>query len=194
MRYKINVLFHGNMKKAILFIWEVAKIVILALVIVVPIRYFLFQPFFVKGESMAPNFENGDYLIIDELSYRLREPERGEIIVFKYPHDLTQRYIKRIIGLPGETVEIEGGEVIIKKENSSPISLNESGYLDSSVQTLGSIKIILGQGEYFVLGDNRPVSSDSRRWGIVPRADIVGRVYFRAWPFTDLLKVETPAY
>jgi signal peptidase I len=182
------------MKKAILFIWEVAKIVIIALIIVVPIRYFLFQPFFVKGESMSPNFENGDYLIIDELSYRLRAPERGEIIVFKYPHDITQRYIKRIIGLPGETVEINGGEVIITKNGSSSLVLNESNYLDSSIQTLGNIKIVLGPDEYFVLGDNRPVSSDSRRWGVVPKSDIIGRVYFRAWPFTDFLKVETPVY
>jgi signal peptidase I len=182
------------MKKAILFVWEIAKIVIFALVIVVPIRYFLFQPFFVKGESMVPNFEDGDYLIIDELSYRLRAPERGEIIVFKYPHDITQRYIKRIIGLPGETIEIKGGEIIVSKDGSSPKILDESDYLNSSVQTLGNVKVILGQDEYFVLGDNRPVSSDSRRWGVVPKSDIIGRVYFRAWPFTDFLKIETPAY
>ena len=75
------------MKKFLSFIWEIIKIVIIALAIVVPIRYFLFQPFFVKGQSMEPNFQNGDYLIVDELSYRLREPERGEVIVFKYPRN-----------------------------------------------------------------------------------------------------------
>lgn len=182
------------MKKIFSYIWETAKIVIIALAIVVPIRYFLFQPFFVKGQSMEPNFENGDYLIIDELSYRLRAPERGEIIVFKYPHDITQRYIKRIIGLPGETVEINGGQVIILKEGSDPWILNESSYLDSSVQTIGNQKATLGPDEYFVLGDNRPVSSDSRRWGVVPKEDIVGKVYLRAWPFSDFIMIGHPTY
>jgi signal peptidase I len=91
------------MKKFFSFFWEITKIVLIALAIVIPIRYFLFQPFFVRGQSMEPNYENGDYLIIDELSYRIRDPQRGETIVFKYPHDITQRYIKRIIGLPGAT-------------------------------------------------------------------------------------------
>lgn len=182
------------MKKTFYFVWEIAKIVIIALAIVVPIRYFLFQPFFVKGQSMEPNFENGDYLIIDELSYRIREPQRGEIIVFKFPHDITQRYIKRIIGLPGETVEISNDRVIISKEGSDSQILDESSYLGSSIQTTGNLRVILGQDEYFVLGDNRPVSSDSRRWGVVPKADIVGRVYVRAWPFTDFLKIELPEY
>ena len=106
----------ANMKKLLSFIWEIIKIVIIALAIVVPIRYFLFQPFFVKGESMEPNFQNGDYLIVDELSYRLREPERGEVIVFKYPRNISQRYIKRIIGLPGEAVEIKDGKDGLSKK------------------------------------------------------------------------------
>jgi len=183
-----------HMKKVLLFFWEISKIVLIALAIVVPIRYFLFQPFFVKGQSMEPNYETGDYLIIDELSYRFSDPERGEVIVFKYPNDTTQRYIKRIIGLPGETIEIKDGQVFISKDGSAAELLDESNYLSSDVQTAGNLKITLGNDEYFVLGDNRPVSSDSRRWGVVPRKDIIGKVYLRAWPITAMAKIELPAY
>lgn len=183
-----------DMKKALLFFWEIAKIVLIALAIVIPIRYFLFQPFFVRGQSMEPNFENGDYLIIDELSYRLRSPERGEVIVFKYPNNITQRYIKRIIGLSGETIEISDGQVKIYKNSQTPEILNESTYLSDLIFTSGNLKISLGQDEYFVMGDNRPVSSDSRRWGVVPKVDIIGRVYFRAWPIPAAAKIPLPAY
>src|SRR3989344_8195084 len=109
------------MRNLLSFIWEVSKIIIIALVIVLPIRYLLFQPFFVKGQSMEPNFEDGDYLIIDELSYKLRDPARGEVIVFKYPNDPSQRYIKRIIGLPGETIEIQNGRVAIYNEEEGAV-------------------------------------------------------------------------
>jgi len=177
------------MRKILAFSWEITKIVIIALVIVVPIRYFIFQPFFVKGQSMEPNFENGDYLIVDELSYRFRDPQRGEVIVFKYPQNFSQRYIKRIIGLPGETVEIEDGKVII-----GDFVLNESNYLPSYLETPGEVKITLAENEYFVLGDNRSVSADSRRFGPLSRENIIGRVIFRAWPFTAFAKIEAPQY
>jgi len=181
------------MKSFLYFIWETTKIAIIALVIVVPIRYFLFQPFFVKGQSMEPNFENGDYLIIDEITYRFKSPQRGEVIVFKYPDDLSQRYIKRIIGLPGETVEINEGKIIIFSQNGQRV-LEESDYLPSYIYTSGNMRVVLGENEYFVLGDNRAVSSDSRRWGFLPGDDIIGRVFLRAWPFTVSAKIEIPAY
>jgi len=193
------------MKSFLSFIWEVAKIVIISLLIVIPIRYFLFQPFFVKGQSMEPNFENGDYLIIDEISYRLRAPQRGEVIVFKYPENPSQRYIKRIAGLPGETIEIKDGEVIIfennqrqvgeeDKSSSSPFAaarvLDESDYLSGDLMFINYPEITLGSDEYFVLGDNR-----GSTWrGVVPQGNIIGRVFFRAWPFTALAKIEAPSY
>lgn len=169
------------MKKVVSFLWEIAQIVVIALVIVAPIRYFLFQPFFVKGESMEPNFKNGDYLIVDELSYRFRGPERGEVVVLKYPEDPSQKFIKRIIGLPGETVEIMNGKVsIIKGENT--LVLNEDKYLSSALATAGDLKITVGENQFFVMGDNRPFSYDSRRFGLLPKEDIIGRVVLRAWP------------
>ena len=180
------------MRRFLLFIWEISKIVIIALLIVVPIRYFVFQPFFVRGQSMAPNFYQGDYLIIDELSYQFRAPQRGEVIVFKYPNDLSQRYIKRIIGLPGETVKIQDSQVSIYKDGETQ-TLNED-YLSQPVTTPGDMQITLDGNEYFVLGDNRFVSADSRRWGLLPEENIIGRVFLRAWPFTALAKIEAPSY
>lgn len=177
------------MKAFFSFIWEISKIVIVALLIVVPIRTFIFQPFFVKGQSMEPNFENGDYLIIDEISYRFREPQRGEVIVFKYPNNPSQRYIKRIIGLPGETVEVKDGKVFIANEQ-----LDESSYFPGEIFTPGSAQLSLKNNEFFVLGDNRIASSDSRSWGVLPRNDIIGRVFIRAWPFAALAKFAAPAY
>jgi len=181
------------MKKFLLFTWEIAKIIIIALIIVVPIRYFLFQPFFVKGQSMEPNFENGDYLIVDEISYRFRNPQRGEVVVFKYPNNPSQRYIKRIIGLPGETIKIADGQVIIFNNDGRKI-LDEGDYLNPSTFTPGNIRITLDDNEYFVLGDNRIASADSRRWGPLPKEDIIGRVFIRAWPFAALAKIEAPNY
>jgi len=181
------------MKSFFAFILEIVKIVVLALVIVVPIRFFLFQPFFVRGQSMKPNFENGDYLIIDEISYRFRQPRRGEVVVFKYPGNPSQRYIKRIIGLPGEAVKIKEGRVMIFNEQGEQV-LNESDYLSPSISTPGEVQISLAENEYFVLGDNRFSSADSRRWGPLPKENIIGRVFLRAWPFAVLAKFEAPIY
>lgn len=177
------------MKKIFAFIWEISKIVIVALLIVIPIRYFIFQPFFVKGQSMTPTFENGDYLIVDEISYRLRAPKRGEVVVFKYPENPSQRYIKRIAGLPGETIEIKDGKVIIFENNQRQV-LDESDYLSANLMFVNYPEISLGPDEYFVLGDNR-----TSTWrGVVPRGNIIGRVFIRAWPFTALAKIEAPVY
>jgi len=173
----------------LLFIWEILKIVIIALVIVIPIRYFLFQPFIVKGQSMEPNFENSNYLIVDELSFRFRDPQRGEVVVFRYPKNISQRFIKRIIGLPGDKIEVKAGSIMVNDQ-----VLDESKYLPSGVQTPGNIQTSLNENEYFVLGDNRISSFDSRQWGLLPRKNIIGRVLIRAWPITTLTKIEVPSY
>jgi signal peptidase I len=179
------------MNKVFAFLLEIFQVVILALLIVLPIRFFIFQPFIVKGQSMEPNFEEGDYLIIDELSYRLRNPERGEVIVFKNPVNPSQKFIKRIIGLPGETIEIKDGKIIISKGES--FVLDESQYLNFYF-TSGEMKITLGENEYFVLGDNREFSFDSRRFGPLRKKEIIGRVLFRLWPVTALAKITPPIY
>ena len=172
------------LKSVFKFFWDIMKVAIIALVLAGVVRYFLVQPFFVEGASMAPNFLNGEYLLVDELSYYFKSIERGQVVVFHYPLDTSKYYIKRIIGLPGETVEIKDGKVIIyNKENPKGLVTNEK-YISSGFTTDGSLKKKLGAAEYFVLGDNRLVSSDSRRWGALPQNDIVGRVWVRAWPFS----------
>jgi signal peptidase I len=176
-----------------LFIWDLLKIVIIAALIVFPIRYFLFQPFIVKGESMVPNLQSGDYLIVDEISYRFNPPQRGDIIVLKYPLDTTQRFIKRIIGLPGETVEVKNGNIDIIK-GGYDMTLNEKRYLPNLVSTAGDVNVTLKSGQYFVLGDNRQYSYDSRSWGILPKDDIIGRAVLRVFPLSTISYITAPTY
>jgi signal peptidase I len=170
------------------FFWELLKAFILAMVIIVPIRYFLVQPFFVRGASMEPNFHDGEYLVVDQLSYRFREPKRGEVIVFRYPQDHSQFFIKRIIGLPGEDIRVADGRIMVKSSTyPSGVELEESEYIAQAIRTGGQLDVHLGNNEYFVLGDNRPASSDSRSWGAVSRDEIVGRAWIRAWPLDRIL-------
>lgn len=155
---------------------------VIALILAGLVRYFLVQPFFVEGASMEPNFLNGEYLLIDEVSYYFKPVGRGEVVVFHYPLDTSKYYIKRIIGLPNETIEIKNGKVVIYNDNNPDGLFIDESYLPREGITTGDIKKKLGRNEYFVLGDNRSVSSDSRQWGILPKNDIVGRVWVRAWP------------
>lgn len=180
-------------KKYFSVIWEFLKIIIIASLIVLPIRYFLFQPFIVKGESMVPNFQSGDYLIVDEISYRVGSPQRGNVAVFKYPLDTTQRFIKRIIGLPGETIDIRNGKITISK-NGEILTLDEKNYLSNLNDTDGDINIVLKENEYFVLGDNRQFSYDSRRWGVLPRKYIIGRAIFRVFPISAMSYIPELSY
>lgn len=179
-------------KETFSFIWEVIKIVALALVIVLPIRYFLFQPFVIQGSSMEPNFHDGDYLIVNELTYRFSEPARGDVIVFKYPLDPSKRFIKRVMGLPGDTIQAKNNRVYIIKDGKTT-ELDEK-YLSSSARTPSFGPVTVPVGQYYVLGDNREFSSDSHEWGTLPRVNIIGSVLFRLWPLGQLAKIETPQY
>lgn len=175
--------------------WDFLRILILAMVVVIPIRYFIAQPFIVKGASMEPTFEERDYLIIDEATYYFRSPVRGEVVVFRFPLDPSEYFIKRVIGLPGETVTISRGKVIITSSSStaSPIEIKEQ-YLPPGLETVGDVTETLGPDEYFVMGDNRTFSLDSRRWGPLPRENITGRVVLRAWPLREMGLVAAPSY
>jgi len=159
---------------------ELLKFALVAVIIVVPVRLFIAQPFIVSGASMVPTFENGQYLIVDELTYRFEEPMRGDVIIFKYPKDPTQYFIKRVIGLPNETVRITGGTVSVSKKDGSTIKLEESYVVNEG--NGGNLTVSLGADEYFVMGDNRPESSDSRLWGVLPKDNIVGRAFIRLLP------------
>ncbi|HEU5114874.1 MAG TPA: signal peptidase I [Candidatus Paceibacterota bacterium] len=163
---------------------ELVTYALLALVIVVPIRLWIAQPFIVNGSSMDTTFRDGEYLIVDELSYRFHEPERGDVLIFKYPQDTSKYFIKRLIGLPGETVVVKSDSVtIINKDHPQGIQLNEP-YIHS--RTFGNMTVTLSNDEYFVMGDNRLVSSDSRVWGPLPKSDIIGRPILRLLPFSQI--------
>ena len=184
-----------NREEVLSFFWEVVKIVVISLVIIIPVRYYLFQPFFVKGASMEPTFNDGDYVLIDEISYSFRDPQRGEVMIFRSPQDHSQFFIKRVVGLPGEQIQIKDNRVFIyNKQNPEGITLDETEYLDPNTQTLGNLRINIDDNEYFVLGDNRLHSSDSRLWGGVNRSLITGRVLLRAWPFNKIAKFEPIEY
>lgn len=162
------------------FFTELLKFVVIAAVIVLPVRLFVAQPFIVSGESMSPTFENGEYLIVDELTYRLDAPKRGDVVIFRYPRNPSEFFIKRIIGLPGETVHIEGGVVSVTQTDGTTVALDEP-----YVKNLGNGRDAtyeVDQQSYFVMGDNRPESSDSRVWGLMPRENLIGRAIVRLLP------------
>lgn len=181
-------------KMALSFLFELIQVLVISLAIIIPVRYFLIQPFYVKGASMEPNFFDHEYLIIDELSYRFRHPNRGDIVVFRYPNDPKQYFIKRVIGLPGETVDIVNGRIkVFNDAHPNGVTLDEKIYLDQEV-TATIHTVTLKSNEYYVLGDNRTASLDSRYFGPVQRNLIVGRVWVRGWPIDRWKVFEGPAY
>ena len=164
-------------------LWDTIKFIVLALIIVTPIRMFIAQPFIVSGSSMDPTFATGQYLIVDELSYHLGDPKRGDVIILRYPNDTKKFFIKRVIGLPHETVEIQNGTVTIKNmEHPEGFAMSEPYIKYTKNDTMTKM---LGEGEYFVMGDNRAASSDSRYWGVVPRDLVVGRALVRLLPIAS---------
>ena len=160
---------------------EIIRFSIIALIIVVPIRMFVAQPFIVSGASMEETFQSGEYLIVDQVSYHLHDPARGDVIVFRYPKDPSKYFIKRIIGLPGDTVKIEGSTVtIINEQNPNGFVIDEP-YI-KSMSPDNHLTEKLGAREYFVMGDNRDRSSDSRAWGILTEDRIIGKAFLRLFP------------
>lgn len=157
----------------------ITSLVIIA-VIVVPVRMFIVSPFIVNGTSMDPTFATNDYLIVDKLSYRLQNPERGDVVIFRFPNDPHFFFIKRIIGLPGETITISGGTVSITSEDTAEsFTLNEPYITYPKYENTSAT---LGADEYFVMGDNRYGSSDSRMWGPLPESLISGKAFARLLP------------
>ena len=198
--------FEATLTTGQLFL-ELAKVILLALVIIIPVRTFLFQPFFVSGQSMEPNFDEGQYLVISEFGYKTtdtlfgiplgltirpyKDLHREDVAVFEFSKNPETFYIKRVIGLPGESIEIRQGRVIIYNDaNPEGIFLDESGYLSReallSLQDMS--RVSLGDNEYFLMGDNRGHSHDSRVFGPVKRERIIGKVLLRAWPL-DTMKI-----
>jgi len=208
--YTINMLKNDSVS----ILLEIFKTVIIIVIIIVSIRNFVVQPFYVVGSSMEPSFQNNDYLIIDEFTYHFRQPRRGEVIVLKHPtpecdifvgenffaklftKEPCRNYIKRVIGTPGDTVKVEGGNVYVKSKSSSDFTILNENYIDSQFkgQTLGNQVRDLQADEFYVIGDNRAPgeSSDSREWGILKRDHIVGKTWLRLLP--KYSRISTPIY
>ncbi len=162
------------------------QVIVIALIVALPIRFFIAEPFIVNGASMDPTFSTGQFLIVDRVTYRFENPHRGDVIVFEYPNNPSVYYIKRIIGLPGETVSIKNGKVtIINTEHPAGFELTEP-YIDASHISVDTSKEVLGATEYFVMGDNRAQSSDSRVWGPLEKHFIVGRPIVRLLPVNNI--------
>lgn len=179
------------MKKLLWSFFEVIETIVIAVVAVILVRTFIIQPFVVSGASMEPSFYDGNYLLIDELTYRFREPERGEVVVFRYPGDPTSFYIKRIVGLPGERAVLNNGKIFVYSGGEGRV-LSETYLLGEFVS--GSFDISLDSDQYFVMGDNRNFSFDSRSWGPLLRKDIIGVVRIRLWPINEIQSFELPIY
>ena len=182
------------MRKFFASLLEVLEIAVIAVVAVFVVRTFLIQPFLVSGTSMYPTFSNGDYVLTDELTYRIRPPERGEVVVFHDVSDASTYLIKRIIGLPGERLVIKNNTITIyNKQHPNGFLLNET-YLPKGTVTSGDEDITLSSSSYFMMGYNRAVSYDSRSWGPLPASDMVGLVRFRLWPLNAIQIFSAPQY
>ncbi|HNW55535.1 MAG TPA: signal peptidase I [bacterium] len=189
--------FKARLRLLSLSLLDAIKIGLVALAIVLPIRLFLVCPFYVKGASMEPTFHDREYLLIDEISYRFNQPKRGEVIVFRYPQDPKEFFIKRIIGLPGETLKFVNGQVYLLKDKSmNTWTKVDESYLPAENQTfaLEDGEVTLGSEEYYVLGDNREHSRDSRYFGSLHRRYFIGRVMFRGLPIKRAQFFEAPTY
>ena len=172
------------------FLGELLRTIVIVGAAGLLIRYYVLQPFIVDGESMAPELHTNDYLYVDKLDYHIKSPQRGDIVVFKYPLNTSINYVKRIIGLPGETVSITDSKVTISNAAHPEGFLLQENYLPAATVTrmlngAPSATFTVPSNSYFVLGDNRDNSSDSREWGMLPKVDLIGRVAFRAFPLNE---------
>lgn len=167
------------------FFGDIIRFALIAFIIVVPIRIFIAQPFIVQGASMLPTFDTGQYLIVDQLSYRFQQPLRGEVVIFKHPLTPSTFLIKRVIGLPGETVSLRNQTVTIQNAEYPEGLVLDEPYIREQAVRYEPKTTVLGLGEYFVLGDNRNASSDSRVWGTLDQKFIIGKAFLRLLPISE---------
>ncbi|MDA8235233.1 MAG: signal peptidase I [Clostridia bacterium] len=169
------------MKKSGVIFGDILESVIIAVILAVIIRFFIFQPFYIPSGSMEPTLTEGDRIIVNKFLYRFKEPQRADVIVFKYPLDEKRDFIKRIIGVPGDTVEIKNNELII---NGKPVP---EPYLAQNLEQNGNYgPVTVPQDRYLMLGDNRNNSEDSRIWGMLPKENIRGKAVVLYWPINRI--------
>ena len=180
-------------KSFLRILYEIIKTVAFIVLVFIVVRYFLIQPFLVDGNSMEPNFHDNEYLLIQKISYRFKEPARGDVVIF-HPPQKSVYYIKRVVALPGEKIVINEDKVMIyNKERPDGFELNES-YVKQYEQTNGDLSQTLKSDEYFVMGDNRENSSDSREFGPIDHKNIAGKVFVTIFPFSDFGTIKPIQY
>lgn len=176
-----------------LFFIDTLQTVLLAASVFLVIYMFLFRPFQVSGQSMYPTFHDKEYILTNLISLRFEDPKQGDVIVFRSPTDPDKEFVKRVIGVPGSTVELRDGYVYVNNE-----LLDESSYLDESVRTYGGsfLKdgdlVTVPEDQFLVIGDNRPASSDSREWGFLKKRSITGKSFLVYWPISKFHVVKNP--
>lgn len=181
------------LRKIYFFFIDTMQTILLAASIFLVIYIFLVRPFQVSGESMFPTFKNKEYILTNLITLRFSELKRGDVIVFKAPTDHDKDFIKRVIGLPGDSVSLKGGFVYVNGNK-----LDESPYLNSDVRTYGASfmkeeePVSVPMGDYLVMGDNRPFSSDSREWGFLKKSEVIGKSFFVYWPVNVVRIVKNP--
>lgn len=183
---KTGNVFTSLFKQLVTFFLDFLETIVVALSIFVVVYLFLFQPHEVKGSSMEPSFSNNEYILTDKISYRFSKPKRGEVIIFKSPKNPDVDFIKRIIGLPGEKIMIEKGRVFVNDEIISEPYINPPTNLFPGSKLSEGEEIVIPVDNYFVLGDNRSHSSDSRDFGPINRDSIIGKAFIRYWPISAL--------
>jgi signal peptidase I len=176
-------------------IFDFLQGIVVFLAILVMVYLFIMSPQEINGQSMDPTFHNGEYILTNKVEYKFTDPKRGDIVIFKSPKNKQVDYIKRVIGLPGEKIKLVNSIFYINTKK-----LDESSYLSSDVKTFGGsylsedTEIIVPEGKYFVCGDNRMHSSDSREFGPIAKEDFIGKALFRYFPFTRTGVISNPAY
>jgi len=174
-----------------LFFLDFLETIVVSLAIFAVVYVFLFQPHQVDGKSMEPNFHNAEYILTDKISYRLAEPKRGDVIVFHSPQDNKTDFIKRIMGVPGDIIMVKGGYFYLNGTRLEEEYINDPGKVATGKFMREGVDVEVPNGQYYVMGDNRLHSSDSREWGFVPRQNIVGRAFFRYWPMSTFGTIPT---
>lgn len=170
-------------------VWGFAVSILIALALAALIRVFIFAPYLVSGTSMLPNFQNYNYVLVDRLTYDFSQPQRGDVVVLKLPEETDRDLIKRVIGVPGDTVVLTGANptiTIINAQHPQGVALDEPYVSSANYGGTTNTRYTLGPNQYFVMGDNRAVSADSRIWGLLPRSDIIGVVMLRLYPFNEI--------
>jgi signal peptidase I len=176
------------------FFFDIIQVVVFAIALFLFMYLLVFQPHKIKGDSMQPNYPDGEYLLTDKVTYRFNEPKRGDVVVFEAPGGGGDEYIKRIIGIPGETVSVRDGKVYVNGQQINESYLSSTLYTSAGAFLENGASVIVPAGEYFVLGDNRPYSSDSRAWGFVSKRKISGRAWLIYWPPQKAGVVEKVSY